>query len=275
METLLARIHSLNSIFRQKLFQDITLPDVSTTLSSVIDGYICFCLPEGDILHLNDRTGLTCEDVIKARVPGFGLERYTMGLSGPLLNKPVDAPFCLLPPSADSPVPFSFFPAYGDGSYLACLVVWHPEGHPLSMEDAILCEITSSILGMVCCRAKNKNDEWERIQISAAQVAVSVLSYSEYNAAKEIFRHIKNGECMLVVSQLAKDIFITRSIISSALKKLESSEIIVVRSMGTKGTYIRVINPFIFSALDSEAPLIHSHYPAKFSLPASDSSLSD
>lgn len=268
METLLSRVHQLNSIFRQKLFQDITLPDVSAVLSSIIEANVCFCLPEGDILHINGRAGITPGDAACFNIRESGLERFTSGLSGPVLNHPVGKPFCLLSPSASSSVPFSFFPAFGDGAYLACLVVWYSDGRDLPAEDAILCEITSGIVGMVCSRAKNKNDEWERIQISAAQVAVSVLSFSEYNAAQEVFRHVKNNECMLVVSKLAKDIYITRSIISSALKKLESSEIIIVRSMGTRGTYIRVINPFIFNALNTESPLVHSHQPAKFSLPS-------
>lgn len=269
MEPLLARIHQLNALFRQQLFQDITLPDVEAALSRIVSCNICFCLPEGDILHLNPRTGFAPADAAAhAMARDAGLSRYTHALSGPPVNRPVEEPFCLLLPAGQHPEPryFSFFPAYGDCTYIACLIAWHPDGQMLSQDDAVLCEVASSILGMVFCRARNKNAEWDRIQMAAAQVAVSVLSYSEYSAAREIFRHIRKDECILVVSKLSKEIYVTRSIISGALKKLESSEIIVVRSLGTKGTYIRVINPFIFNALDNETPLMHSHTPAKFTI---------
>ena len=43
MEPLLARIHQLNALFRQQLFQDITLPDVEAALSRIVSCNICFC----------------------------------------------------------------------------------------------------------------------------------------------------------------------------------------------------------------------------------------
>ena len=87
MEPLLARIHQLNALFRQQLFQDITLPDVEAALSRIVSCNICFCLPEGDILHLNPRTGFAPADAAAhAMARDAGLSRYTHTLSGPLVK---------------------------------------------------------------------------------------------------------------------------------------------------------------------------------------------
>ncbi|HHU65109.1 MAG TPA: HTH domain-containing protein, partial [Streptococcus sp.] len=48
---------------------------------------------------------------------------------------------------------------------------------------------------------------------------------------------------------IADRIGITRSVIVNALRKLESAGIIESRSLGMKGTYLKVINEGIFDKL--------------------------
>ena len=43
---------------------------------------------------------------------------------------------------------------------------------------------------------------------------------------------------------------ITRSVIVNALRKFESAGVIESRSSGMKGTYIKVLNDYIFDELD-------------------------
>lgn len=47
----------------------------------------------------------------------------------------------------------------------------------------------------------------------------------------------------LTASNIADKIGITRSVIVNALRKLESAGIIESRSLGMKGTYLKVLNP--------------------------------
>ena len=56
-------------------------------------------------------------------------------------------------------------------------------------------------------------------------------------------------EGRLTASVIADRIGITRSVIVNALRKLESAGIIESRSLGMKGTYLKVINEGIFDKL--------------------------
>ena len=47
----------------------------------------------------------------------------------------------------------------------------------------------------------------------------------------------------MTASNIADKIGITRSVIVNALRKLESAGIIESRSLGMKGTYLKVLNP--------------------------------
>ena len=43
---------------------------------------------------------------------------------------------------------------------------------------------------------------------------------------------------------------ITRSVIVNALRKLESAGVVEVRSLGMKGTYIRILNDYLLEELE-------------------------
>lgn len=68
------------------------------------------------------------------------------------------------------------------------------------------------------------------------------LSYSELEAIEHIFDELNGKEGLLVASKIADRVGITRSVIVNALRKLESAGVIDSRSLGMKGTFIRVLN---------------------------------
>ncbi|MCI2496601.1 HTH domain-containing protein, partial [Listeria monocytogenes] len=74
------------------------------------------------------------------------------------------------------------------------------------------------------------------------QMAISSLSYSELEAIEHIFDELNGKEGLLVASKIADRVGITRSVIVNALRKLESAGVIDSRSLGMKGTFIRVLN---------------------------------
>jgi len=84
----------------------------------------------------------------------------------------------------------------------------------------------------------------ERVQqAQMVKTALNALSVSELEAVVHIFRALKATEGTLVAGKIADGLGITRSIVVNALRKLESASIIETRSMGAKGTNIRVLNP--------------------------------
>ena len=58
----------------------------------------------------------------------------------------------------------------------------------------------------------------------------------------KIFSELDGNEGLLVASKIADRSGITRSVIVNALRKLESAGVIESRSLGMKGTFIRILN---------------------------------
>lgn len=84
---------------------------------------------------------------------------------------------------------------------------------------------------------------------AAVNMAVNTLSYSEMKAVAAILGELNGNEGQLTASVIADRIGITRSVIVNALRKLESAGIIESRSLGMKGTYLKVLIPAIFDEI--------------------------
>lgn len=74
------------------------------------------------------------------------------------------------------------------------------------------------------------------------QMAIGTLSYSEIEAVQQIFAELDGDEGLLVASKIADRSGITRSVIVNALRKLESAGVVESRSLGMKGTRIKITN---------------------------------
>ena len=107
-------------------------------------------------------------------------------------------------------------------------------------EDLVLGEYGATVIGLEIQRQKSLEEE-ER-QIAMVQMAIGTLSYSEVEAVQQIFAELDGNEGLLVASKIADRSGITRSVIVNALRKLESAGVIESRSLGMKGTRIKIIN---------------------------------
>ena len=76
------------------------------------------------------------------------------------------------------------------------------------------------------------------------------MSYSELEAVEHIFKELNDTQGLLVASKIADKVGITRSVIVNALRKLESAGVVEVRSLGMKGTYIRILNDYLLEELE-------------------------
>lgn len=86
------------------------------------------------------------------------------------------------------------------------------------------------------------------------RTALSTLSYSEEQALKAVMEALPSPEGGLVVaSQVADRVGLTRSVIVNALRKLESAGVIESRSLGQKGTFIKILVPGLRDQLLSVA----------------------
>src|SRR5690606_19188487 len=128
------------------------------------------------------------------------------------------------------------------GPSRAGTLVMSRDGHGYEEADVILAEYGATIIGMEILRGHvDENESAERNKI-AVQVAIGSLSYSELEAVEHIIEELNELEGLLVASKIADRVGITRSVIVNALRKLESAGVIETRSLGMKGTYIKILN---------------------------------
>lgn len=78
---------------------------------------------------------------------------------------------------------------------------------------------------------------------SAAERLKGVLSYSEIQATKAIANELgERTEGIVTTSSVTEKMKITRSVAVSTMKLLEAAGVLESRSLGMKGTYIKVID---------------------------------
>ena len=119
-----------------------------------------------------------------------------------------------------------------------------------NIDDIILCEYGSTVVGLEMLRAVNEESAEENRKLQVVKSAIGTLSFSEMEAIIHIFDELDGNEGILVASKIADRVGITRSVIVNALRKFESAGVIESRSSGMKGTYIKVLNPVIFEEID-------------------------
>ncbi len=140
-------------------------------------------------------------------------------------------------------------PILGGGNRLGTLVLTR-DALAFVDDDLILAEYGATIVGMEILRVRAEESEEESRSKAIVQVAVGSLSFSELEALEHIFEELKGKEGLLVASKIADRVGITRSVIVNALRKLESAGVIETRSLGMKGTYIKILNEQLFVGLE-------------------------
>ena len=123
------------------------------------------------------------------------------------------------------------------------------ETEDFSDEIPLLAEYAAALASVLMIRTASRKAETEARKKTVVQLALEVLSYSELEAVKYIFSEIEGNEGFLVASKLAAEYKLTRSVIVNALRKLESAGVIDARSLGMKGTYIKILNDYLYEEL--------------------------
>lgn len=147
-------------------------------------------------------------------------------------------------------ISITIVPVIGGGDRLGTLILTRREGGFID-DDLIVAEYGSTVVAMEILREKAEQIEIEARSKAVVQVAVGSLSFSELEAVEHIFEQLEGSEGLLVASKIADRVGITRSVIVNALRKLESAGVIETRSLGMKGTYIRVLNDQLISGIQS------------------------
>ena len=130
------------------------------------------------------------------------------------------------------------------GKRVATLLLARPD-RAFDDEDIAICEYGATVIGLEVARGITLDEESYSREKNAVPMALETLSYSELDAVTKIFAELEGDEGLLVASKIADKSGITRSVIVNALRKLESAGVIESRSLGMKGTRIKITNEFL------------------------------
>ncbi|NEU29380.1 GTP-sensing pleiotropic transcriptional regulator CodY [bacterium LRH843] len=252
---LLTRTRKLNEMLQKTGGQQVSFKEMAETLRNTIDTNVFVLSRRGKVLGYairqeieNDRIKQMLEE---RRFP----EEYTESLfdiGETSANLDIDSEYSAFP--AESKDLFSaglttIVPILGGGQRLGTLILARMTG-PFDNDDLVLAEYGATVVGMEILHEKTQEVEEEARSKAVVQMAISSLSYSELEAVEHIFHELDGKEGLLVASKIADRVGITRSVIVNALRKLESAGVIESRSLGMKGTYIKVLNDKFLLELD-------------------------
>lgn len=130
-------------------------------------------------------------------------------------------------------------PIFAAGNRLGSLI-FARLNRPFDSGDLILAEHSATVIGVEVLHLLNLQTELATRAETAVTIALQSLSYSETEAITEIFSQVEGLETRINASQISAAKGITRSVIVNALRKLESARILESKSLGMKGTYIKV-----------------------------------
>lgn len=255
MESLLEKTRRVNKLLQRSAATPVDFSEIARVLTELIKCNVYVLDKSGKILGHSLLDEFEC-DILRDDVLNQG--RFPEDYNEKLLkidstypNIPQEGRKCLFnkaEPCVYEDKVTTIVPIIGAGERLGTLLLAR-YGDWFTDEDLILAEYSATVVGMQIIRHKSEELEEEARKKAAVQVAVGTLSYSELEAVQHIFSELKGNEGFLVASKIADKVGITRSVIVNALRKFESAGVIESRSLGMKGTYIRVLNDRLLDEL--------------------------
>jgi ribosomal protein S25 len=118
-----------------------------------------------------------------------------------------------------------------------------------SDNDELICNLIAHDAALTMQQQMQEKLNSELREEKAARAVLESLSYTEIDVIAQVFQHIHDGEGLVVASRIADTNGYARSVTVNALRKLESAGVVQTRSLGVKGTFIRVLNSKLCSEI--------------------------
>lgn len=254
MTTLLSKVRAINRMLQYSGGEPVKFGDLAKVLSEVIGANVYILSSRGKILGYELMDDYECDLLEKQITTGEFPREYNQSLleirETLANNQETDqCVFCEDYECIDKSKLTTIVPIYGRGQRLGTLLMARFRRR-FDEEDLVLGEFGAAVVAMEMLRAQAEEQEKESRKKAVVKLALDTLSYSEMEALEHILRELDGSEGLLVASKIADEVGITRSVIVNALRKLESAGVIESRSLGMKGTYIKVLNDNLFAYLN-------------------------
>lgn len=244
---LLQRARKINAMLQKSAGKSVNFNDMSASLRDVINGNVYILSRRGKLLGFAVNQEIENERMKAMLEEKQFPEEYIEGLSNiheTTANLDINSPQTVFPVENKDlfkDALTTIVPIIGGGDRLGTLVLGRVS-ESFNDDDLLLAEYGATVVGMEILNEKTQEIEMEARSKAVVQMAISSLSYSELEAIDHIFEELNGQEGLLVASKIADRVGITRSVIVNALRKLESAGVIESRSLGMKGTFIKVLN---------------------------------
>lgn len=245
------KVQELGQILRSSNNQ-VDFHDVAEFLSKVMSCNVYIVGRKGKILGYAVHEHALTEEWLnimtkEQRFPG-DFNKHLLRIEQTVANLDDKTPFYVFSPEENDSFRsknISITPVIGSRERQGTLV-FARSSQPFDDEDMVLAEYSATIVALEVVHARQQRKDDEARLRALAHLAVESLSFSELQAAKYLMDAVvKSSDGIVVSSQIADDHGVTRSVIVNSIRKLESAGTIESRSLGMKGTHLRILNPFV------------------------------
>lgn len=253
--TLLEKIRKVNKVLQTSSAQSVSFHDLCKILGEVLNANVYILSRKGKILGYALGSADECEYLkneflADKRFPE-DYNKTLLGYTETRANVANTENLCVIDNRSKCEMGTNYstiVPIFGSGERLGTLILGK-YNEKFTEEDLVLAEYGSTVVGLEILRSKNEEIEEEARKKAVVQMAIGTLSYSELEAIEHIFKELEGNEGLLVASKIADKVGITRSVIVNALRKFESAGVIESRSLGMKGTHIKILNDKLLEEL--------------------------
>lgn len=251
-KSLLEKIREINRLFLKTESNSLDIPGSVAILGTVVEAAVFAVDLDGKLLGSQLSRENSCAILqeyvaVKGAVPEYYFTAFLRRSTEPQINVLYQPGVCALVEDGRAACGFdniylTLIPILGGGEKVSMLLL-HRCSRPFDHDDVILAEIGAAFCGFIFMRRAEELVQESARNKNLAEIAFESLSYSEVEAINRIIGCLENEDNIVVASKIADELGITRSVIVNALRKCESAGIIESRSLGMKGTHVRVRNP--------------------------------
>lgn len=247
---LLDKTRKIEKLLHNNSTNKIIFNDICSVLSEIMESNVLIISKKGKILGSKNRPDINVITELKDYTVGSVIEKELDERLLNILSTKENVNLMTLGFESENIENFQaiIVPVVISDERLGTTFIYK-EGKSYSIDDIILSEYGTTVIGLEMMRSVNEEQVEEFRKVQVVKSAIGTLSYSELEAITHIFSELEGNEGTLVASKIADRVGITRSVIVNALRKFESAGVIESRSSGMKGTYIRVVNDYIFKEL--------------------------
>lgn len=254
MGELLEKSRMINRILQKTGAEPVSFNDICETLSKILDSNVYVISRKGKILGYKFSDGFECQSMKEKIIKDKRIDEKHNNIllefkeTQANLKNEDKCIFDLKDKCNFINNNITIVPIIGSRERLGTLLL-SKLNKLYNDDDLVLAEYSATIVGMEILKSKQEEIEEDARKKAVVQLAIGTLSYSELEAVEHIFDELHGNEGLLVASKIADKVGITRSVIVNALRKFESAGVIESRSLGMKGTHIKILNDKLLDEL--------------------------